>query len=121
MKKIILDTSFIISCVRQKIDFFSDMASMGLSILVPKQVFSELKRLSGRNKNAELSLKILSGNRKMFGIVDLGKHGKTTDKMIINFSNKNQGIIVATLDKEIKSKVQNRKMVIRMKKKLEIV
>ena len=72
-------------------------------------------------KQEQFRLGILEKNKKLFKKIDLEKHGKTTDKMIINFSNRNQGTIVATLDMEIKSKVQNRKMIIRMKKKLEIV
>ena len=121
MKKILLDTNFIITCVKQKIDFFSEITSMGLSILIPKQVFSELRRLSEKNENAKLSLKILSSKKKLFRIVDLQKYGKITDKRIINFSEKNPGMVIATLDKGIKKKTINRKMIIRMKKKLEIL
>ena len=121
MKKVILDTSFIITCAKQKIDFFSDIFEMGLEILIPRQVLSELKKLSEKNESARLALGIFGKKKKMFREINLEKYGKTTDKGIINFSKENPGTIIATLDKEIKSKTLNRKMVIRSKKKLEIV
>ena len=48
---IIFDTSFVLSCVRQGIDFIAGMLELGLlDLVVPKQVISELEKLS-RDKN----------------------------------------------------------------------
>jgi len=106
MKRSILDTNFILSCVKQKIDFFEDIKMMGIQILIPKQVINELKNL--KNQNSELSLKILEKNR--FKKIDLGKGD--VDRSIIKFAKKNPRIIVATLDREIKKKVKNLKLLI---------
>jgi len=90
---------------------------MGIQILIPKQVIKELIGLSNSNTNAELSLKILSKNK--FKEIDFKI--KNTDNGIIEFAKQNKEIIVATLDKEIKNKTQNQKLVIRRKKRLEII
>lgn len=113
MKQVILDTSFILTCVRQKIDFFEEL--MEYEIIIPKQVIGELKRLN--NSNTQLSLKLLEKNN--FKEVDLGK--AHVDKLIIRFAKENSKVIVATLDNEIKNKVKNNKLVIRGRKKLEVL
>jgi len=51
----------------------------------------------------------------------LEKYGRTTDKKIINFANENKDIVVGTLDREIKNKTENQKIIIRQKKRIEIV
>ncbi len=115
MKKVILDTSFILTCVKQKIDFFEKIKFMGMQIFIPKQVIREMKGIN--NPNSELSFKILKKNK--FKEIDLGK-GKV-DNLLINFAKENKEIIVATLDREIKKKTQNPKLVIRGKKNLKIL
>ncbi len=115
MKQVILDTSFILTCVKQKIDFFEELKFMGLKIIIPKQVVGELKGLG--SDNSKLSLKILDKNS--YEAVDL--RGKNVDLGIINFANKNSDVFVATLDREIKKKVNNSAVVIREKKRLEII
>jgi len=121
MKKALLDTNFIMTCVKQKIDFFEDITFLGFRILIPNQVINELKKLSEKNNDAKLSLKLLEKEKESFERINIDKYGKTTDKGIINFANENYGIVVGTLDKEIKEKVENSKIVIRGKKKLEII
>ena len=127
MKKIILDTNFILTCVKQKIDFFEEIKFMGMEILIPKQVINELKKVANSKKklhfrkDAELSLKLLEKEKNSFKKIDLLKYGKNTDKRLNNFAEKNKNIIVATLDRELKNKIKNPKLVIREKKKLEII
>ena len=122
MKKVILDTNFILTCIRQKIDFFEEINLMGLQILIPEQVLTEIKRISESKKKlrfreeARLSLKLLGKSK--FTKVDL--KSKNTDNGILKYS-KEHDIIVATLDKELKQKVKGQKFVIRGKKKLEVV
>jgi hypothetical protein len=115
MKKVVLDTSFILTCVKQKIDFFEKIKFMGMQILIPKQVIREMKSIN--NSNSELSFKILKKNK--FKEIDLGK-GKV-DNLLINFAKENKEVIVATLDREIKKKTPNSKLVIRGKKNLKIL
>ena len=122
MKQIILDTSFILTSIRNKIDFFEDIQSMGSNILIPKQVIKEIENISKSKKKfrfreeAQIALKLL--NKSKFRKIDLKT--KNVDKGIVKYSNKHD-VIVATLDREIKNKIKNSKLVIRGKKKLEII
>ena len=123
MKQTILDTNFILSCIKQKIDFFEDIEVEGIQIIIPKQVIDEIKKIASSKQklksreNAKLALRLLEKNK--FKKIDLGKGH--VDKRIIDYSKNNKNIIVATLDKELKNKIKNPKLVIRRKKKLEIV
>lgn len=120
MKQVLLDTNFILTCIKQKIDFFEELKLIGLQILIPKQVINEIKRLSNSKKinlknTNEIALKILENNK--FKEIDLKE--KFADKGIINYAEKNTDIYIATLDKEIKEKTLNSKIVIREKSRLE--
>lgn len=117
MKQTILDTSFILSCVRNKIDFFEELYLMGIQILIPQEVIAEIEKFKDKKSEAKTALKLLEKNK--FKKIKLGKGH--VDKKIISYAKENSTIIVATLDREIKSKTKNQKLVIRGKKKLEIV
>ena len=73
--KVLLDTNFIISCIINKIDFIDEIESLGLEILVPKQVVDELERISHSKKKkyfkdaASFSLELLK--KKIFKSVNL--------------------------------------------------
>lgn len=111
-KKVLLDTNFIISCVRQKIDFLEELKFMGFEILIPKEV---LRELEGLKEN--LALKILSKTEFRTIALEISH----VDQGIIKFAKENPEVIIATLDAEIKESIPNQKMVIRGKKKLEVV
>lgn len=127
MKYVILDTNFILTCVKQKIDFFEDIKLMGLDIIIPKQVINEVEKISKSKKklhfrdDALLSLKILEKNHESYKNIDLSSYGKNTDKRIKSFSDKHPEMIIATLDRVLKKKTKNKKLIIRQKKKLEII
>lgn len=123
MKKILLDTNFIIRCLKQKIDLFEDLRYQGYKILIPNKVFIELERIKNskqklhNRKTAELALKLLN-------LVDYGKielKGKNTDKSIIGYAKAHPEVIIATLDREIKKAIPNNKAVIKNLKKIEII
>jgi len=122
MKQAILDTNFILTCIKQKIDFFRDIPNMGVQILIPKQVIEEIKRVSNSTKklkfrdDAKLAQVILEKNK----FTQINIRGKYVDKGLINYAKDHPRLIVATLDKEIKSKIVNSKLIIRGKKKLEL-
>jgi len=115
MKQVLLDTNFILTCVKQKIDFFEDIKFMGMEILIPQQVIGEIQKLN--DPYSEISLSLL--DKSEFKKIDIGKGH--VDKNIVKFVAKNKGIIVATLDRELKDKIQGHKLVIRGKKRLEVV
>ena len=131
MKTIILDTSFILSCTKQKIDFFDYLKSEGYTILIPKQVLTELEKISlpdmkkaSDQEAAALSLRIIMNN--IFDKIDLNTalsplKRKSVDELIIDYANKNPSIILATLDREMQRKVKNKKLIIRGKNQLEII
>jgi len=123
MGKIILDTNFIISCVKNKIDLFDELKLMGFQIIIPTKIISELKKVVASKQKAynreaaELALKILQKNS--YEEIDLGL--SHADKSIIKFAKEYPKAVIATLDKELKDKISNNKLVIRGKKKLEII
>ena len=122
MKYIVLDTNFILSCIRKKIDFFNDLTFAGFSLIIPKEVVRELEKISetGGKKfqdESKIALSLLKKND--FKEVDLNT--KNVDNGIVLFAGKNLDFIIATLDREIKNKIKNQKLVIRGNGKLEIV
>ncbi|GEM_PF-991064 len=126
MKKSVLDTNFILACIKQKIDFLEEIRFMGIGILIPEEVIGELRKISEAKKkklhfreDAKTALKLLEKSRDSFEKIQLNE--KQVDKGLIKFANENREVIVATLDRELKSKIKNPKIVIREKKKLEII
>ncbi len=117
MKQILLDTNFLLSCIRNKLDLFEYLEMEGYEVIVPEQVLNEIKKFEKTKSEAKLALKILEKNP----YEKKNLSGKTVDKAIINFAKENPRTIIATLDKEIQKSVPNRKMIIRQKKKLEIL
>jgi len=123
MRKILLDTNFILTCIRNKIDFFEELEMRGLKILIPEQVIDEIKRIAESDKKlrfrdeAIFALKLLK--KEKFEKINLGK--KYVDAGILDFVKDDSSLIVATLDLDLKKKLSNNKMVIRGKKSLEIV
>jgi hypothetical protein len=114
MKQILLDTNFILTCIKQRIDFFEELEKEGYSIIIPEEVIKELKKLK-----KESALKLLEKEKKEFKKISLG--GKIVDNAIINYAKENTNIIIATLDRDIQRKTRNKKMVIVDRRKLEIL
>ena len=120
--RVLIDTNFALTCIKQRIDFFEEIKLMGIKILIPEQVINELKTLENRDRKessyeSEIALRLL----KKEDFKEINLNDDKTDRAIVKFAKKNPKIIIATLDKEIQSKIPNRKMIIRGKKKLEII
>lgn len=122
-KKVLLDTSFILMAIRENIDFVEDIKFLGLTIIIPRQVIDELnnivkskKKLKFRDE-AALALRII--DIPSFSRVVL--KSKNVDNGIVMFAKENKDAIIATMDKGLKSRIKNQKLVVRAKKKLEIV
>jgi len=122
MAKVLLDTSFILSCVRNKLDFHEELLDKGHTILIPKEVKLEIKRIKDSTKSlkvrddAVLAMKLI--NSEPHKEVDCP--GKYVDVGIKNYLLKNPEYVLATVDKALKKSIQNRKIVIRNLKKLEL-
>lgn len=125
MEKILLDSSFILSCVKNRIDFFTEIALMGMQILIPEEVLREI----GNIKNSKQKLKDKEAAEfssvlfKLNNFKKIKLKTKNVDSGIINFAGKNPELIIATLDKEIKKKLKgkNKLMIIRGKNQLEVL
>jgi len=123
MKKIILDTNFILTCAKQKIDFLEWLETNGYEILIPSNVIEEIEKIIKSRKEirfrdaARISAILIKSHEVNF--IDL--KGKNVDNSIVNFAKQNPDMLVATLDREIQGKIKNKKLIIRGKKKLEII
>ena len=121
MKQAILDTNFILTAIKYKMDILEGITFLGLTPVVPKQVIEELKKIVESKKklkfkdDAKLALKILSKTKK----IDI--KNAYVDKGLIDYSKQNKSAIIATMDKELKSKIPNQKLIIRAKKRLEVL
>jgi rRNA-processing protein FCF1 len=124
--EILLDTNFILTCVKQKIDFFSianDSIGDKIKWLIPFEVLAELRDLSirkdvkGADKDAaKLALELV----KLINPQIVSVKNKNVDQGIIDYI-KDKDIVLATLDKALKNKVKNKIMVIKDVKRVEIV
>lgn len=121
--QIILDTNFVLTCIKQKIAFLEELGELILNgeIVVPAQVLIELEKVE---KNKEL--KIIDRNAACLGLQLLNNvkkiklNKKYVDKGILEYVRDNPEAYVATLDKELKKKLR-RIITIRAGKKLAIV
>jgi len=112
MKRIILDTNFLIYCSEYKIDFFTEIDriySLPYKLAVLSRTIEELEKV----KPKKLSL-IKKFIEKIEVIPSTEKH---VDKDLIELSEK--GDIIATQDQELKRKLKGHVIVIRQKKYLE--
>lgn len=117
----ILDTNFIISCLRKRIDFIEELENLGFKAVVPREVIQEMKdirsksRISHEDKLAiEFALKILEDKR--IKKIKLGR--RKVDEGLI--AKGKEGIYIATLDSAIKRMVPNRIIISNARKALEI-
>lgn len=112
MRKILLDTNFIITCMKNKIDFYEELCMEGYEIVIPDEVLDEIENLGYKDVLDFLK-------RKKFKKIKLDV--KNVDNGIVKYAKENPDVVIATLDREIKGKIRNRKMVIRGKNKLEVI
>jgi len=115
----ILDTNFIISCLKKKIDFLNKLKENGFRVLIPKEVIEELKdlRLKSRGEDKiaiNLALELIE--KEKIEKTSLGK--KTIDEGLIEKGLK--GVFIATLDSAIRKKVPNRIIISSAKKNIII-
>ena len=125
MKQVLLDTNFILSCVKNKIDFFNEIYLMGYHILIPEQVIMEIEGiLKSKQKLKEKdSAKLASILLKMNRFKKINLNTRNVDNGIIQFAKQNPEVIIATLDRQLKNslKKKNKILIIRGKDKLEII
>jgi len=105
--EVMLDSSFILSCARRKIDFLAKLEGLGFKIVILREVLQEMKDLKQKVRREdrtaiELALEQISKAKiKKVGF-GMGK----VDEELIRFGRK--GIYIGTLDKYIKRNVPNK-------------
>ena len=122
MSRVLLDTNFILNAIRNRLDFFEELFQRGHQVLIPKEVIFEIERLRDGTKalkfreEADFALKLI----KSSDYKEINCPGRYVDRGIKKYCDENSQVVLATMDKELKKSVKNRKMVIRNKKKLEL-
>ena len=128
MKKILLDTNFLMICFQFRVDIFLEIeriCNFNYKLYVLDKTMDELKNIAkeqkGKNKDAaKIALKLTS--IKNIDVINT-KSNKNTDGMILDIASK-EGYIVATQDKDLKRRLINQNatlIVLRQKKILAIV
>jgi rRNA-processing protein FCF1 len=126
--KILLDTNFILTCAKNKIDIqgkADEVIEQKIEWIVPQDVLNELGNIKDRKgikvsdkQSAELSFEILQSINPR--IIELKGKNPNIDIKIVNYI-LDKNIVLATMDKNLKSRVDNRFLTIRGKKKLELI
>ena len=121
-KKVILDTSFILSCVKEKKDFIQ--AEDYGEFLLPELVVKELKKKAEEGKGkerevAELALEIIRKNKKKFRFIKLEKG--YVDAGILKYAQDKERIIVATLDRDLKRKLKGKARILTLRARKKLV
>jgi len=124
--EVLLDTNFILTCVKQKLDFVSlanDLILDEIEWVVPYEVLDELSDLSTRigmttrdKESARVGISLLESLHPK----KIRVGNKNVDDGIVNYT-KNKKIILATLDKGLRSRITNKILSIRGRQKLELV
>lgn len=106
--KVLLDTSFLVAVIENKIDMGMELKKFGKpELVVLDLVVNELKSLSeGRGKdsrNARLALQVL-GN-EMVNVLNAGEGN--TDRKIAEYAEK-MGMSVCTIDRKLKDSLRGK-------------
>jgi len=114
--KIVLDTNFLVSCLKFKIDFLSELE--GEQLYIVDKTKTELKKLiNGKNAKDSQRAKIILAIIKKNKIKELkSKEKETVDDTLARLKD----YMIATQDRELKKRIKGKKLIIRAKKKLEI-
>lgn len=100
---IVFDTSFLINCVRAKIDWFEEIHTRvgKFTAVIPSPVMKELERLAGSVVEARVALQLLL--KKEYVVVE---DGACADDSVIRIAS-SKGCWVASTDKEIRQKAKH--------------
>ena len=105
--EVLLDSNFIVACIKKNIDFMEELAGLGFRVIVPREVLEELKDLRlkvSHDDRFAIDLALVRFSNGKFKKTRLGK--RTVDEGLI--AKGKQGAYIATLDAAIKRVVPNR-------------
>lgn len=102
-----LDTNFVLTCIKQKVDFIDQFQVIGAEIVVPEEVIIELEKITGMKEKkgsdrdaAKLALSVIESEK--FEKIRL--NNRDVDKGLIRYAKENKDFVIATLDRGIKKK-----------------
>jgi rRNA-processing protein FCF1 len=119
--EVLLDTNFIISCVRKRIDFLEELSGMGFKPKVPREVLQEMKDLKKEGKTSygeRVAIDIAFDMLEKAKVKKIKVGGKNVDLGLI--AKGQSGIYIATLDRGIKREIPNRVVIENTKKSLRV-
>mgnify|MGYP000370307043 CR=1 FL=1 len=126
--EILLDTNFILTCAKQGVDFNSlanKIIDEEIKWIVPQDILNELSFLSNKNgikisdkDAAKLGFEIIQNLKPE--IIKLPGKNPNIDIKIVNYII-GKDVVLATLDKGLKERVDNKILTIRGKNRLEII
>lgn len=124
--EILLDTNFILTCVKQKIDFVNfanEIINEKIEWIIPFEVVGELtnlstrKNVSGKDKDsAKLALFFIENIK----YESMRVNNKNVDQGILDFA-RGKNIVLATMDKKLKNDFGGRILTIRDLRGLELI
>ncbi len=103
--KIIFDTSFLVTAIKFKIDFLSEL--IGNEFFVLDSVIKELKKISKGKKKESIAAKVALELIKLKKIKIL-KSKDGTDKSLLIYGKKD--FVIATQDSELRKKLKSEKV-----------
>jgi len=117
--EVVLDTNFIISCVKKKIDFLEELEKLGFKVLLPREVLQELKDLKMESYHPDrvaIDIALELFEKRKVKKITLGK--KPVDLGLIEIGKK--GAYIATLDNAIRRSVPNKIIISEQKNNVAI-
>ena len=100
--KIILDTNFLIDCIRFKIDIESEL--IGNEMFVLESIVFEIEKITKRGTKESSLAKIALDFIKRKGLKVLKSKEKNTDVSLLKYNK--QGYAIATQDRILKNKLK---------------
>ena len=119
--QVLLDSSFIISCVRERIDFLAQLEEQGFTPVVPREVLQEMKDLRTSNRvthedRVAIDVALTMIEQQKVKKIGMGQ-GRVDDWLI----KKGQaGSFIATLDKGIKKRVPKRVVIFKAQNRVGV-
>ena len=126
--KILLDTNFILTCAKEKIDFPSladEIIDQKISWVVPQDVVNELGVLKDR-----VGMKVQDRDAAKLGfemmqnldaeVVRLPGKNPNVDIKIVNYV-MGKDIVLASMDRDLKSRIDNKILTVRGKNNMELI
>jgi|TARA_Y100000310_G_C20659652_1_gene803997 rRNA-processing protein FCF1 len=107
--EVLLDSSFIISCIRKRIDFLDQLKEQGFKPIVPREVLQEMKDLYKNKKSSQddrIAINVANEMVQTRKVKKMKLGGKNVDEGLIEKGN--EGYFIATLDRAIKHSIPNK-------------